>query len=287
MNEIINGWFSELCEMWPGATLSVEIEKTLYSNASEFQQIDVYQTKNLGVMLVLDGIIQCTEFDEFAYQEMLTHVAMFSHPQPEHVLVIGGGDGGILREITRHQCVKEVDICEIDEEVIKVSKEFLPLMACGFDDPRVRLHIADGNEFIKNRQSYYDIIIVDSTDPIGPAKALFEETFYRKLKTALRDDGIIATQAESFFMHREVVLKLIKIAAGLFPVYGYCCFYVPTYPGGNIGACLGSMKYPVKEPIRKPSAKMRSVLKYYSPEIHKASFILPAFAQKILEKKQT
>ncbi len=282
MNKIINGWFSEICPMWKGRALSIEIEKTLYSKKSKFQQIDVFQTKTCGKMLVLDGIIQLTEDDEFAYQEMLTHIPMFAHKNPEKILVIGGGDGGILREIAKHSAVKEIDICELDEDVINVSKEFLSFMAVGFKDKRVNVHIADGNEFIQNKKGYYDVIIVDSSDPIGPGEVLFQKPFYENMKSALKPDGLIAAQGESFFMHQDVVKSLLSIASDLFPISGYSYIIIPTYPGGNIGICLGSNKYEVKSPLRKPSKDFQENLKYYSNEIHKASFILPYFAEKML-----
>lgn len=279
---LIDGWFSEVCPMWPGRALSLQVKETLYSRRSNFQQIDVYQTTNSGVILVLDGIIQCAEEDEFAYQEMLTHLPMFSHPNPQRVLVIGGGDGGILRELGRHDVVDEIDICEIDEDVIAVSKQFLPHMAVGFDNPRVTVHIADGSDFIKERQAYYDVIIVDSSDPIGPGEALFKEPFYAGMKTALRDGGIIATQGESFFLHKEVVTDLVKVVRGLFPVCGYAYVLVPTYPGGNIGTCMGSLGPQVDRPLRRPTPATQAELRYYTPEIHEAAFVLPHFGRQML-----
>ena len=282
-SRIIDGWFSEICPMWPGISLSLEIEKVLYTNKSKFQQIDLFQTKNHGKMLVLDGIIQLTQSDEFAYQEMLGHVPMFAHPNPENILVIGGGDGGVLREIGRHDCVKNIDFCEIDEEVIKVCKQFLPDLACGFDDPRVNIHITDGSLWVKEHKDRYDVIIVDSSDPIGPGEILFEKPFYKGLKGALKQNGIAATQGESFFMHKECVTHLLKITKKLFPVHGYSYFLVPTYPGGNIGICLGSLGPEVKKPNRKITKKFQEQLKYYCPEIHEASFVLPWFARKMFK----
>ena len=281
-SKIIDGWFSEICPMWPGIALSLEIETVLYSKKSKYQQIDVYQTKNHGKMLVLDGIIQLTESDEFAYQEMLTHVPLFAHPSPESVLVVGGGDGGVLREVGRHKQVTHIDFCEIDEQVIHVCKKFLPQMACGFDDPRVTVHIADGTTFVNNHKAQYDVIIVDSSDPIGPGEALFEKPFYNGLKTALKPGGVVATQGESFFMHPEYVVDLVKIVKDLFPIQGYSYFLVPTYPGGNIGTCLGSLGPDVSRPNREIEESLQSQLKYYSKDIHKASFVLPPFAQKLL-----
>ncbi len=279
----MDGWFSEICPMWPGISLSLEIEEVLYSKRSKYQQIDMFQTKNHGKMLVLDGIIQLTESDEFAYQEMLAHVPLFAHPNPEKILVIGGGDGGILREIGRHDCVRNIDLCEIDEEVINVSKEFLPNLACGFDDPRVNMHIGDGNAFLKENKNKYDVIIVDSSDPIGPGEALFEKPFYKALKAGLKPNGVIATQGESFFMHKDCVIDLMKIAKELFPVQAYSYFLVPTYPGGNIGICLGSLGPQLKKPVRDMSEKLQQQLKYYCPQIHEASFVMPYFAKKMFE----
>ncbi len=281
MNEIMNGWFSEICPMWPGMALSVEIEETLYSKRSEFQQIDLYMTKSHGKMLVLDGIIQLTERDEFAYQEMLTHVPMFAHPNPERVLVIGGGDGGVLRELGRHDCIKNIDFCDIDPEVMKVAKQFLPSMACGFDDPRVTVHIADGSKFIKEHKNTYDVIIVDSSDPIGPGEALFEKPFYEGLKAALKKGGIVATQGESFFIHRECVKNLITITRELFPIQAYSYMIVPSYPGGHLGICMGSLGPELSTPARTITSEMQEELEYYSPEIHKASFVLPHFMTKL------
>jgi len=282
-SKILDGWFSEICPMWPGVALSLEIEKVLYSKKSKFQQIDLFQTKNFGKMLVLDGIIQLTEPDEFAYHEMMAHVPMFAHPAPETVLVVGGGDGGVLREIGRHKCVKHIDFCEIDEEVINVAKEFLPDIACGFDDPRVEIHIGDGNAYVQEQSQKYDVIIVDSSDPIGPGEALFEKPFYKALKKALKPGGIIATQGESFFLHKDCVVNLVNITKSLFPVQAYSYILVPTYPGGHIGICLGSLEPGIKKPARKISDDLQKQLKYYSPEMHEASFVLPYFAKKMFE----
>lgn len=283
MNTINDGWFSEIGELWPGRALSIDLEEQLYSQRSKFQQIDLYQTKTLGKMLVLDNIIQFTEDDEFAYQEMMTHVALFAHPNPQRVLVIGGGDGGVLREVARHPEIDEIDICEIDEEVIRVCRELVPSMGCGFDDPRVNLHVADGSQFIRDRQAYYDVIIVDSTDPIGPGEALFQEPFYAAMKSALNPSGIIATQAESIFLHEEIIAELLSMVNRLFPVWGYSFMSVPTYPGGNIGCCLASFGTDVNTPARLPTPALQSQLKYYTPQVHEASFILPAFAQRMID----
>lgn len=277
------GWFSEICPMWEGIAVSLEVDELLYSKKSRFQQIDLYQTRSHGRMLVLDGIIQLTERDEFGYQEMMGHLPMFSHPNPESVLVIGGGDGGILREINRHDDVCSIDFCEIDEDVIEVSKQFLPTMACGFDDPRVTVHVEDGAAFVREHPGHYDVIIVDSSDPVGPGEVLFENQFYRDLKHALKPGGLIATQGESFFLHPDWVNQLMGITRSLFSIYAYANIIVPTYTGGHIGICMGSLGPKLTTPARPVPERLQSQLKYYSSQVHSAAFILPYFAEKMLK----
>lgn len=280
-NTAVGSWFSEAHS---GLGISVEIKEHLFSRKSRFQQVDVYQTERLGKMLVLDGIIQATEFDEFSYQEMLAHLPMFSHPDPRKVLVIGGGDGGILRELAKHDGVESIDICEIDELVIQASKEFIPSMSCGYDDPRVRVHVMDGNEFVKDRQGYYDVIVVDSTDPIGPGEILFGEKFYRNMKSALRENGVIASQSESLFLSREIIVRLLGITGRLFKMSGYALIVVPTYPFGSIGACVASLGPDIYKPCRVPSEAMQEKLRYYTTDVHGAAFCLPRFGKQIVEE---
>lgn len=271
--------------MWEGIAISLKVDELLYSKKSRFQQIDLYQTRSHGRMLVLDGIIQLTERDEFSYQEMMAHLPLFSHPHPENVLVIGGGDGGVLREINRHPDVCCIDFCEIDEEVITVSKQFLPTLACGFDDPRVCVHIKDGAAFVREHPNCYDVIIVDSSDPVGPGEALFENQFYQDLKHALKPGGLIATQGESFFLHPDWVEKLMGITRSLFPIHAYANIIVPTYTGGHIGICLGSLGPKLVAPARPVPQVLQSQLKYYSPGMHSAAFVLPYFAEKMMKGK--
>jgi spermidine synthase len=279
----MNGWFSETSDIWPGIALSIEIETLLFSQKSRFQQIDLYETRHHGRMLVLDGIIQLTDFDEFAYQEMLAHIPLFAHPCPEKVLVIGGGDGGILREVAKHDMVLSIDICEIDEKVIQVSKDFLPGMSMGFDDPRVRVHIGDGSEFVQQHSLEYDVIIVDSSDPVGPGEILFEKKFYEYSKRALRKNGIMAVQGESFFLHPDKVQKIVRHMKDLFTHHGYAYSLIPTFTGGHVGICVGSDGADPSTPSRTVSEPFQAGLKYYDSKIHEASFILPRFAEILIQ----
>ena len=277
-------WFSEHCPMWPGMALSVEVESLLVSRKSPFQQIDLYQTRTQGKMLVLDGIIQLTEADEFAYHEMLTHIPLMAHPCPESVLVIGGGDGGVLREAARHEGIRTLDFCEIDEEVVRVAKEHLPGTACGFDDPRVTVHIGDGERFVRESRARYDVIIVDSSDPVGPGGDLFQRPFYRALRGALKEGGMAAAQGESFFMHPEWFRHLTGIVREVFDVHAYAHMLVPSYPGGNLGICIGSLGPDPSRPGRPVPEGLLESLRYYTPEIHRASFVLPGFARRMMEE---
>ncbi len=280
----MSGWFSEISDIWPGIALSIEIEKILFSQKSIFQQIDLFETKYHGRMLVLDGIIQLTDFDEFAYQEMLVHIPMVAHPFPEKVLVIGGGDGGVLREVAKHDTVLSIDICEIDEKVIQVSKNFLPGMSIGFDDPRVSIHIADGSEFVQHHPATYDVIIVDSSDPVGPGEILFEKKFYDHSRGALKKNGILSVQAESFFLHPDKVKKIVRNIKDLFLYHGYAYSLIPTFTGGHVGICIGSDGYDPARPSRPISKKLQTGLRYYTPEIHEAAFVLPRFAEKLIKE---
>ncbi|EXL67021.1 spermidine synthase, partial [Fusarium oxysporum f. sp. conglutinans race 2 54008] len=180
--------------MWPGHAMTLRVEKVLVHEKSEYQDALIFKSTDFGNVLVLDNIIQCTERDEFSYQEMIAHLALNSHPNPKKVLVIGGGDGGVLREIVKHDCVEEATLCDIDEAVVRLSKEHLPSMACGFDHPKSKTHIGDGVKFLNDYKNEFDVIITDSPDPDGPAEALFQKSYFQLLHDALREGGVITTQ---------------------------------------------------------------------------------------------
>ena len=276
MDEKFQRYVSEIDQ---GFGNTVEITGILCNIKSRYQRIKIYETANLGRLLMLDDIIQLTEFDEYAYQEMMTHPALLVHPNPEKVLIIGGGDGGVAREVARHKTVKHIDQCEIDGEVVELCRKYIPSTACGFDDRRMHLTIGDGLEFVKQRKNEYDVIIVDSTDPIGPGEVLFGREFYESVHAALKADGVVASQSESIFLYPDIVRRLYGFTRELFKYNGYAFIAVPTYPAGSIGVCVASKANPVKKPLRQMDEDLKKVLKYYTPEIHEAAFVLPAFTK--------
>jgi spermidine synthase len=245
------------------------------SKKSKYQKIELYNTEKFGKVLLIDGIIMLTEADEFAYHEMIAHVPLSIHPLAKKVLIIGGGDGGAAREILKHD-IEELDICEIDSDVIDICKKYLPTLANSFDDKRVKVIHKNGADFIKDKKEEYDVIIVDSTDPIGPGKELFTEEFYISLYKALKKEGIAVTQSESMFYDKDVIKELFSFSKKLFPIVKYYYTLVPSYPSGMIGFSLCSKKY---DSFNDKGIKG---LKYYNADMHKASFKLPSFMEKII-----
>lgn len=280
---VINGWFHERGALWPGQAMSLKVKEVLYHGRSKFQDVLVFESTNNGRVLVLDGVIQVTERDEFAYQEMMAHIPLFAHPNPKKVLVIGGGDGGIIREIAKHPRVQDIFICEIDGDVIKYSKKYLPTLAQGYDDPRVTVKIMDGAKFMDENEDTFDVIITDSSDPIGPASVLFETPFYNAMYKSLRDGGIVCTQGESIWLHLDIIRPLIDSIKQTFSVVEYAYTTIPTYPSGQIGFIIASKnRGTCKMPISKPSEIQEANMKYYNSEIHEAAFVLPNFAKRAI-----
>ncbi len=274
-------WFEEIFEIEQGRTLKIEIEQLIEQYDSPFQRIEIYKTKPFGRMLVLDGVIMCTEWDEHSYHEMITHVPMCTHKKPESVLVIGGGDGGTIREVLKHPEVKRVDICEIDGDVVRLCQKHLPVMASEFSNSKVTLYTEDGAAFIRNHPNTYDIIIVDSSDPIGPAAVLFAEDFYIAMKEGLKEDGIAVTQSESFFYHLDIIERLTGYAKKHYAVPAYYSTVVPTYPSGIIGFTFCSKKYhPINDFNEQRAEALLPKLRYYNPALHRAAFQLPTFVKK-------
>ncbi len=275
-------WFEEQLEVQVGRIFKVKYKELLETAHSPFQKIAVYDTVPFGKMLVHDDVIMVTEKDEANYHEMIAHVSLNTHPRPERVLVVGGGDGGTLREVLKHPEVKQAHCCEIDEKVVEVCRRHFPGLARSFTDPRVELFFEDGAAFIKNRKNFYDVIIVDSSDPIGPAEVLFRREFYQNMHAALRPDGIAITQSESIHYHPHIIAQLANFCQEIYPLYMYYYALVPTYPSGLIGFSFCSKKYHPLNDLDEKRAKRLKDLRYYNPPIHRASFVLPEFARGFL-----
>ena len=197
---IVDGWFREINHMWPGQAMTLKVNQVVHHEKSKYQDVLIFESSDHGMVLVLDNVIQCTERDEFSYQEMITHLALFSHPNPKRVLVIGGGDGGVLREVVKHESVEEAILCDIDEAVIRLSKKYLPGMSVGFEHPKTKTHVGDGFKFLDDYKNAFDVIITDSSDPDGPAEALFQKPYFQLLHDALREGGVITTQGMSLLI---------------------------------------------------------------------------------------
>jgi spermidine synthase len=260
---------------------SYEVSRILYSGRSGFQEIMVFENPFFGRVLVLDGVVQITERDEFFYHEMLVHVVMHSHPDPKRVIVIGGGDGGTVREVLKHKSVEKVYFIEIDEEVINVSKKFFPSVTSGMKDRRVEIKCMDGAEFVKGRKTDIDLVIVDSTDIVGFAKSLFTRKFFRSVRDCLTPNGMFVSLSESLHFHKEIVVEVQETMRSVFPVVDLYTAPIATYAGNWWTFSVGSMGLDPRE-IRR---RARINTKYYSPEIHHCAFLPESMYRKLLSKK--
>lgn len=280
---IVDGWFREISDtMWPGQAMALRVNQILHVEKSKYQDVLVFESTDYGNVLVLDGAIQATERDEYAYQEMIAHLALNSHPNPKKVLVIGGGDGGVLREIVKHDCVEEAVLCDIDEAVPRVSKQYLPTMSVGFSHPKTKVHIGDGFKFLQEYQNTFDVIITDSSDPEGPAASLFQKPYFELLNGALTEKGVITTQGESIWLHMKIIKELRQACKQVFPSADYAYCTIPTYPSGQIGfmVCSKDKDANLRKPLRSVSPEEESKLyRYYNKDIHSASFVLPTWAR--------
>lgn len=258
-----------------------EVERVLYKAKSPFQEILVFESPYFGRVLVLDNVVQLTERDEFMYHEMLTHVVMHSHPEAKRVAVIGGGDGGALREVLKHDSVEKLYFIEIDEEVIKVSKQFFPSVSCSIDDPRVEIRCMDGAEFIKQVENSLDVIIVDSTDIIGFAKSLFTVEFFKSVRDALTENGMFVTLSESMIFHKDLVYEVQTSMKLIFPIVDLYTASIATYAGNWWTFSVGSKSLDPRE-IRKP---VKVETKLYSEELHKTCFLPRNLYQKLMNRE--
>lgn len=261
-----------------------EVKKTLVDTKSRFQNIKIFKNSTYGKVFTLDNMIMLTLKDEFCYHEMLVHIPLFSHPKPKNVLIIGGGDGGTATEVLKHKAVKGVDVVEIDTEVVEVSKKYLPECCPGYKDRRTNIIINDGIKYVKNTRKKYDVILIDSTDPIGPAIGLYKKSFYKNCKKALNHDGILCTLSLSPFLDPDIVRMAFKNVKSVFKQTFLYWGVVPTYPGAFWSYTLGTKKYhPLKNFQKKRYKKERLKTKYYNDRIHKAAFTLPNFIQNAIK----
>jgi spermidine synthase len=274
-------WFTE--HQTNNLGLSARIKETLYMGKSEFQDIAVVDTYEFGRMLVLDGVFQTSIFDEYIYHEMIAHVPLYTHPHPRKVLVIGGGDGGSIREVVKHDTVELVEMVEIDGLVVDVSKRFLPEISAALiaNHPKLQLKIGDGIKHMAQAENLYDVIIVDCSDPIGPGEGLFTSAFYQDVFKALKPDGLFVQQTESPFYHQPLLKRLRKDIEVLFPIIRTYLAPIPLYPGGTHCFTIGSKKY---DPITIDVARIPEMeTRYYNREIQKNCFVLPNFLQNLFK----
>lgn len=281
-NSKIEAWVEEKHSDF--LSMKYRIKNTLFSGVSEFQSVDVVDTKGFGKMLLNDGLVMTCERDEFIYHEMIAHVPGFVHPNPKSVLVIGGGDGGTAREALRHPGVERVKMVEIDAMVVNACKEHIHVTSKDLDHPKLDLEIADAVQFVAQTEETYDLILVDSTDPIGPAQPLFGLDFYRNVHRCLNDGGIVVSQGESPFYETEMQGTLMKILGELFPIVNIYNFSNLTYPGGLWSFTFASKgPHPINDfdPQRVEASGLE--FSYYNAEVHRAAFCHPQFMKNNLK----
>lgn len=278
-------WFTEA---WtPHIHFSIEVKEHLYSETTPFQQLEVYDSFELGRFFTLDGIMMANEKDEFIYHEMIVHTPMSVNPNIKNVLVIGGGDGGSVRELTRYTSIESIDMVEIDESVVRACQKYFPITTTGLTDPRVSLRFEDGLAYVKNTEKIYDLIIVDSTDPVGPGEGLFSMDFYQNCYRILSDDGILINQHESPYFEKESneMKRAHKKIKSLFEIAEVYQAFIPTYPSGHWLFGFASKKYHPIADFKKPFIhEVGYETKYYNEALHKGCFALPNYVRKQLEK---
>lgn len=279
-------------EFWDGRSgLTLGVQDVLFSRQSDFQHVQVLQTDAFGRVLTLDGLVMVTERDEFVYHEMISHPALCLLPDPRRVLVVGGGDGGTVREVLRHPGVEHVDLVEIDGLVVEASRRFFPEVSSALDDPRLKLHVADGLAFVAQAaDAFYDYVVVDSTDPVGFAEGLFGEDFYRDCARITTPQGILASQSESPFdrAFQDSIREAHTLLGRLFgQAYMYLA-HIPTYPMGLWSFTMASkVLHPVRDfdaaRAAERLAPFADALRYYTPALHQGAFALPRFVQRLFE----
>ena len=279
-------------ELWcsenhtPDVKLSLRLDRHLYSVQSDYQQIDVFESREFGRVLALDGNIMLTERDEFIYDEMMAHVPMAVHPGIRNVLVIGAGDGGVIKALTRYDRIESIDLVEMDPLVLDVCRKYLPGNACRLDDERVHIYTGNGLKFIRRCENKYDLIVVDSTDPFGPSEGLFTKEFYGNCYKALRDDGIMVNQQGSPFYAEDAnaMQRSHKRIAETFPISRVFQAHIPTYAAGYWLFGFASKKYhPIDDLNKEAWNALGLKTRYYTTRLHVGAFYLPAFLEEFLK----
>ncbi len=278
-------WFSEFHT--PDVKHSIRVQRHLYSQKTAYQQIDIYDTPEFGRVLTLDGNVMLTERDEFIYDEMMTHVPMAVHPNIQDVLVIGAGDGGVVRELARYDTIRSIDLVEMDAQVVEACRRYLPENACRLDDERVHIYFDNALRFIRRKKAQYDLIIVDSNDPFGPSEGYFTREFYGICYNALRDDGILVNQQGSpFYRHdAEAMQRSHQRIVRTFPISRVYQAHIPTYAAGYWLFGFASKKYhPIDDLNKEKWLSLHLDTKYYTVRLHMGAFFLPAFLERMLEE---
>ncbi|GAK43318.1 spermidine synthase [Paenibacillus sp. TCA20] len=272
-------WFTE--KQTENFGITMKIHETYVNEQTEFQDLAMVKTEEFGNMLLLDGMVMTTEKDEFVYHEMVAHPVLYTHPNPEHVLVVGGGDGGVIREVLKHPQVKKAVLVDIDGKVIEYSKKYLPSIAGKLEDARVEVLVGDGFMHIHEHKNAYDVIMVDSTEPVGPAANLFTRGFYQGIYEALKEEGIFVAQTDNPWFKAELIQSVNKDVKEVFPIVRVYGANIPTYPSGLWTFTMGSKKY---DPLEVDESAIPEIdTKYYTPRLHKAAFVLPKFVEDLIK----
>lgn len=277
-------WFHD--EHTDNVKLAIRVDYQVFSAQSEIQRIDVLESKEFGKILVVDGDLMLTEKDEFIYHEMISHVPMAVHPQVERILVIGGGDGGVVRELAKYDTVEQIDVVEADPLLVEVCRKYFPQMACSLNDPRVHIYHEDGLRFIRSKSDAYDLIIIDSPNPFGAGEGLFTKEFYGNCFNALHEEGIMINQHESPFYKEEAFQcqRMHKRIIESFPISRIYQAHIPSYPSGHWLFGFASKRYHPIHDMDGIQWKLRGIqTKYYLPRLHEGVFALPAYVEELVQ----
>lgn len=277
-------WYTE--EQTENVRLSLKVKEHIFTGQSEFQKVDVFDTFEYGKLMTLDGLVMVTEKDEFIYHDMIVHVAMAVNPSIKRVLVIGGGDGGTVRELMRYPHIQQVEMVEIDKMVCDVARDYFPKVSGDLDNPRVALYYEDGVAYMKDKKNQYDLIIIDSTDPVGPGEGLFTTDFYTNCFNALTDDGILVNQNESpvYEQFAKEAIRANEKLKKIFPIVEVYQAQIPTYPSGYWLFGFASKKYhPTNDLKAEAWQQMNLKTKYYNTQLHLGAFALPTYVKEYIQ----